>query len=157
MRRDFHLVKRLDSDSMLSNLEVFSQEEKVFAVNGGAKRKISGLLLNDVKSRRLISMMKQNEKVAVALNILSSVKKYMRRIDDDLRCFEDLLEASDSFESVGAEPGSEVALRPDCYNESEWILGRVVKFYKDTGMRLSWPLRSLYVQMFTLSSTTDEI
>ena len=140
MRRDFNLVKQLEVDSVQSNREALSQEDQVLALNAGAKRKISKLMFSDVKPRRSTTMMKQNEKVAVALNMLSCIRKYMRRIDDDLHCFEDFLEACDSFETVGAEPGTEVAIRPDCYNESEWILGRVVKFYKDTGMIIVMPL-----------------
>lgn len=38
-----------------------------------------------------------------------------------------------TFESLGADPGTEVALRPDVYAENEWILGRVLNFYRDTG------------------------
>ena len=136
LRRDFTLIWQLDRDSVETNRDLVPHEGKILTEKGGTKRKISELALNEMKSRRSTSMMKQNEKVAVAINILSSVGKYMRRIDNDLLCFENFLEASTNFESLGADPGTEVAIRPDCYDDGEWILGRVIKFYKDTGMQI---------------------
>ena len=133
MRRDLHLVKELESDSVEQSRQLFTQEEALI-LNGGMGRKISESALNGVKSRLRTVMAKQTEKVSVAMNTLCSIRKYMRRIDDDLHCFESLLEETACFESIGAAAGTEVAIRPDCYNESEWILGRVVKFYKDTGI-----------------------
>ena len=139
LRRDFTLIWQLDRDSVETNRDLVPHEGKILTEKGGTKRKISELALNEMKSRRSTSMMKQNEKVAVAINILSSVGKYMRRIDNDLLCCENFLEASTNFESLGADPGTEVAIRPDCYDDGEWILGRVIKFYKDTGMHIYYP------------------
>ena len=47
--------------------------------------------------------------------------------------FEGLLRKSGNFETVGAPPGSEVAVLLSTVLENEWILGKVLHFYYDTG------------------------
>ena len=57
----------------------------------------------------------------------------MQKIDIDLERFETQLSYEGGFDELGAEPGTEVAIRPDLQDGGEWILGRVLHFYRDTG------------------------
>ena len=69
----------------------------------------------------------------MAENLLLTIEKYSKKIDADISIFEAMLKKTGNFEALGAAPGTEVAIRTDMYAENDWILGRVLNFYQDTG------------------------
>ena len=88
-------------------------------------KKVQDENISDVKR-------KQDEKVAVAQNILEVVEMYARKLNSDLTVYEAHLRSTGRFEEQGADPGREVAIKPEAHI-SEWILGRVIFYHSDTG------------------------
>jgi hypothetical protein len=138
IRRDFELMRELDRESK-AHLNELTEAEK--ECNKAFKKKRSdGLALNmdldedfiALKNKRNRIRQKQEEKVAVAVNMMNTVEKFVKKLDSDLLIFETQLRGAGSFEQGGAEPGQEVAIRPDVYSK-DWILGRVVHYHNDTG------------------------
>jgi hypothetical protein len=138
IRRDFELIRELDRDSKQHMTELTEAEKNCNRVF--KKKRSDGLALNmDVdddfialKDKRNRIRQKQEEKVAVASNMLGTVEKFVKKLESDLLIFETQLRGAGSFEQGGAEPGQEVSIRPDVYSK-DWILGRVVHYYNDTG------------------------
>jgi hypothetical protein len=138
IRRDFELMKNLDKEVKASMNDLTEAEKKCH--KSFKKKRSDGLTPNmdadedfiELHSKRSRIRQKQGEKVSVALNMLTTVEKFVKKLDSDLLIFEAELRGAGSFDQGGAEPGQEVAIRPDVYSK-DWILGRVVHYYNDTG------------------------
>jgi len=138
VRRDFELMRELDKDSKPALMELTEAEKEYYKTF--KKKRSDGQVVNTdldddfvaLKTKRNRIRQKQEEKVAVAVNMLSTVEKFVKKLEADLHTFETQLRGDGSFEQGGAEPGQEVAIRPDVYSK-DWILGRVVHYYNDTG------------------------
>lgn len=89
-------------------------------------------LLSEINAHRLRSRQIQDEKVTIAENLLLTIEKFIKKIDIDLGSFENELRCSGSFETLGADPGTEVAIKLDLYID-DWILGKVLFFNGETG------------------------
>ena len=153
MRRDFELLKELDSNSSESLRELTEAEKTCH--RAFKKKKQDGEALDmtlstdstknfekdsankdkdyiDLKNARQRIRQRQNEKVDVAINMLTTVDKFVKKIEQDLVMFENELRGTGGFDRSGAEPGQEVCIKPEIY-ENDWILGRVIYFHNDTG------------------------
>ena len=143
VRRDFELMKELDRDSAQSLRDLTEAERK--SMKSFKNNKMEGISIDmatdddfvDLSIKRSRIRQKQEEKVAVAVNMLETVEKFVKKLDSDLTIFETQLRGAGSFEQGGAEPGQEVAIKSDIYS-SDWILGRVI-FYPKSFIK---PVRS---------------
>jgi hypothetical protein len=135
-RRDFELMKELERHADESRREL-SAAETAFVSTLRKRRKLtpaSEEAREALSTSRHRAVLKQSEKVVLAESMLGTLDKVLQRMDGDLAQFEKHLAATGCFDSLGAEQGSEVAIRPDAFGDgSEWILGRVLRFYRDTG------------------------
>ena len=125
-------MKELDRDAIEANREL-SVAETNFISTYKKRQKLSTSELLNIDAMRLLSKQKQGEKVAVGENLLATIEKYLRKLDADLVVFEAQVRSVGTYESLGADPGTDVAIRPDEYEENAWILGRVLQFYRETG------------------------
>lgn len=140
VRRNFELMRELDRDSGDSIKECADTENKFLQkLTALTKRSrddngaIDSINLEELKSKRLRARQKSLEKIGIAEQTLELVDSRLRKLDTDLAYFETILRASGEFEVGYAEPGQDVAVKPDAF-ENLWILGRVIHYHQDTGV-----------------------
>ena len=138
MRRDFELLKELDSNSSMNLKELTEAEKKCHLSftkkkNDGKSLDMNGekdyIELNNARQR---IRQRQQEKVDVSVNMLKTINKFVKKLDQDLNIFETQLRGAGGFDHGGAEPGQEVCVKPDIYT-NEWILGRVIFYHSESG------------------------
>lgn len=76
-----------------------------------------------------------SEKTSITISMAAELDRYTRKLDGDLSIFEMELRAIGHFDSAmvqGAEPGTDVCIRPNLYS-IDMILGRVIQYHPDVG------------------------
>jgi hypothetical protein len=111
--------------------------QKAFIQNFSVKRIADPLpedltQLQEIRTKRLKSSQKNEEKIAIAEQTLEYLESFVRKLDNDLTVFEGILRSSGDFETTGAPTGQEVAVKTDLFTQ-DWILARVVGYSLDTG------------------------
>lgn len=131
------LMKELERHADEARRELISMEG-AFTSAVRKRRKITPAIeemREGVNRCRKQAMLKQSEKVVISKSLLVLLDKVIGKLDNDIAVFESHLADSGCFDSLGAEINSEVAVHPSnaIGDGSEWILGRVLRFYRDTG------------------------
>lgn len=74
-----------------------------------------------------------NQKTSNAINMSAVLAKFQSKLNSDLAFFETSLRSCGDFaQASGAQPGSDVAMRPS-QSSDEMILGKVIVYYADIG------------------------
>ena len=74
-----------------------------------------------------------NQKSSTAINLSLVIGKFQSKLNSDIAFFETSLRSCGDFERAsGAQPGSDVAIRPSISSD-EMILGKVIVYYADIG------------------------
>jgi len=85
VRRDFELMKELDRDAIDANRELIeAQNSMLTKLRSGKRKKSDGTqsdeLMKDIEYKRSRAKQKQDEKVAVAQNLLSTIEKFIKKV-----------------------------------------------------------------------------
>jgi len=74
-----------------------------------------------------------SQKTSTAINLSAVLGKFQSKLNSDLAFFETSLRSCGDFaQTSGAQPGSDVAMRPS-ESSDEMILGKVIVYYADLG------------------------
>ena len=81
--------------------------QKAFIQNFSVKRIADPLpedltQLQEIRTKRLKSSQKNEEKIAIAEQTLEYLESFVRKLDNDLTVFEGILRSSGDFETTGA-------------------------------------------------------
>lgn len=136
IRRNSELMRELDKD-MSDTVKEIEAAEKSFIERIDIKRIAEPqpediALLRDIRVKRMKCSQKNDEKISIAEQTLEVLESFIRKLDNDLGVFENLLRSSGDFETTGAPAGQEVAVKTDMFTE-DWILAHVVDYNLDTG------------------------
>ena len=101
----------IDSQAILKKRKFDAPDENTTIETTEALKKSSEQYLDKINLLRILARQKLAEKTAIAINMVSIIERFSRKLDTDLAFFETDLKGCGEFETPkGAEPGSEVGI-----------------------------------------------
>jgi hypothetical protein len=146
VKRNLELMRALDKSAREMGHDL-NDTEKKFLQSAKKKLKEKGdepgaipkqiaddpAALAEIDLKRAKCYQMADEKIAIADQTAEMVEVHMTRLRNDLIAFEEKLKASGGYNTVGARPGDEVAIRLDP-SEDLWVLARVLDYDAETGI-----------------------
>ncbi|CAM9165422.1 unnamed protein product [Chrysoparadoxa australica] len=145
IKRNLELIRTLDKSGKEMINELVACEKRYLTA---AKRKLREKKADDTRTplqivqdkeaeeemekRRFSTKQIMSEKITIADQTHEALAQHVEMLAEDLLGFEERLKATGAFESIGAKPGDEVAIRLDVADD-QWILARVLEYDQDSG------------------------